>query len=207
VTTRVPEFEIEEMDGPFILRWKNPPDFSAAELLEFSAINDVLQIERECDGSLLIMAPITLSTNRRETRVLVQLSRWAEQDGTGEALGTQGGYYLPNGAMRGPDAAWIRRERIEALPASEVNSIPRLVPDFVVEVRSESNRLRRLKAKMEEYIANGVRLGWPLDPTTKTAYVYRAGAEVQVVEKAEALDASPELPGFVLDLAPIWKNG
>ena len=72
MTTRVPEFEIEEMDGPFILHWKNPPDFSADELLEFSAIND-LDIERECDGSLLIMSPIRLSTNRRETEVLAQL--------------------------------------------------------------------------------------------------------------------------------------
>ena len=106
--------------------------------------------------------------------------------------------------MRGPDAAWIRRERTEALPASEVNSIPHLVLDFVVEVRSKSNRLRRLKAKMEEYLANGVRLGWLLDPTTKTASVYRAGSEVQVTEHAASLDASPELPGLVLDLAPIW---
>lgn len=91
MTTRVPEFEIEEMDGPFMLRWKNPPDFSADELLEFSAIND-LEVERECDGSLLIMSPISLSTNRREPEVLVQLSIWAKKDATGEALGTQGGY-------------------------------------------------------------------------------------------------------------------
>jgi Uma2 family endonuclease len=206
VTTRVPEFEIEEMDGPFMLRWKDPPDFSADELLEFSAIND-LEVERECDGSLLIMSPISLSTNRRETEVLVQRSIWAKKDGTGEALGTQGGYSLPNRAMRGPDAAWIRRERTEALPASEVDSIPHLVPDFVVEVRSKSNRLRRLRAKMEEYLANDVRLGWLLDPTTKTVYVYRAGAEVQVIENATSLDGSPELPGFVLDVAPIWSDG
>jgi Uma2 family endonuclease len=206
VTTRVPEFEIEEMDGPFMLRWKDPPDFSADELLEFSAIND-LEVERECDGSLLIMSPISLSTNRRETEVLVQRSISAKKDGTGEALGTQGGYSLPNRAMRGPDAAWIRRGRTEALPASEVDSIPHLVPDFVVEVRSKSNRLRRLRAKMEEYLANDVRLGWLLDPTTKTVYVYRAGAEVQVIENATSLDGSPELPGFVLDVAPIWSDG
>jgi Uma2 family endonuclease len=205
VATRIPEFEVLEGDTPFILRWKNPPEFSDDELLEFSAINDVLQIERECDGSLVIMAPVTLSTNRRETEVLAQLAIWAKKDGTGEALGSMGGYYLPNRAMRGPDAAWIRRERTEALPASEVNSIPHLVPDFVVEVRSKSNRLRRLQAKMDEYLANGVRLGWLLDPTTKTAYVYRAGAEIQVVENAMMLDASPELAGFILDLGPIWE--
>lgn len=192
------------MDGPFVLRWKNPPDLSADELLEFSAINDVLQIERECDGSLLIMSPTSLSTNERETELTVQLRAWAKKDGSGVALGPSGGYYLPNRAMRGPDAAWIRRERTAVLPASEVNRIPHVVPDFVVEVRSKSNRVHRLRAKMDEYIANGVKLGWLLDPDNKIAYVYRPGVEVQVIENAATLNASPELPGFILDLAPIW---
>ncbi len=205
VTTRVPEFEIEEMDGPFILRWKNPPDFSSEELLEFSEINDGLEVERECDGSLLIMSPVGFNTNNREGEVFAQLYIWAKADGTGIALPSQGGYYLPNGAERGPDAAWARRERIDALPEKELDGIPHLVPDFVVEVRSKSNRLARLKAKMEEYIANGVKLGWLLDPNTRTVFVYRPGAEVQVVEGTSTLDGSPELAGFILNLAPIWS--
>jgi Uma2 family endonuclease len=88
------------------------------------------------------------------------VTTWARQDGTGEALHSRGSYYLPNQAMREPDVAWIRRGRIEALPEQELHTIPHLVPDFVVEVRSSSNALRRLQDKMQEYTANGVRLGW-----------------------------------------------
>ena len=205
VSTRVPEFEIVEMDGPFLLRWKNPPDFSSDELLEFSEINDALDLERECDGSLLIMSPLSLTTARQETEVLFQLASWARQDGTGEAFHTRASYYLPNRAMREPDGAWIRRERIASLPEAELDTIPHLVPDFVVEVRSKSNALRRLQDKMQEYLANGVRLGWLLDAPTRTAYVYRPDAEVQVLEQPTTLDGSPELPGFTLDLTRVWR--
>ena len=205
MSTRVPEFEIVEMDGPFILRWKNPPDFSSHDLLEFTEINDAFDLERECDGSLLIMSPLTLKTARQETEILFQLATWARQDGTGEALHSRASYYLPNQAMREPDVAWISRERIEALPEDELHSIPHLVPDFAVEVRSPNNSLRRLQEKMEEYIANGVRLGWLLDGDARTAYVYRPGAEVQTFEQPTALDGSPELPGFTLDLTRVWR--
>jgi Uma2 family endonuclease len=205
VTTRVPEFEVLEGDTPFLVRWKNPPDFSEDELLELIYNNDELEIERECDGSLLMSSGVTLPTNRQEGEVYFRLRVWAEKDGRGEALGPTGRYHLPNRSMRGPDAAWIRHEPLDALTDRELRYVPHLVPEFVVEVRSKSNRLRRLQAKMEEYVANGVRLGWLLDPMTRTAYVYRPGAEVQVVEGASSLDGSPELPGFVLDLAKIFS--
>jgi Uma2 family endonuclease len=204
VPTHIPEFEVLETRSPFLLRWKNPPNFSRAELLRFIETNDELEIERECDGSILISPGVTFKTNLDETEVVFRLRVWAEKDGTGVALGPTGRYEFPNRATRGPDAAWIRRERVANLSKRQIRDILRLVPDFVVEVRSKSNSLRRLKAKMEEWIANGVRLGWLLDEHNKVAYVYRPGAEVQVLENATSLDASPELPGFVLDLTPIW---
>jgi Uma2 family endonuclease len=199
----IPEFEVVEEETPFMLRWKNPPNFSRAELVRFIENSD-LDIERECDGSLLLSSGVTFKTSRDEISVLWQLLRWADKDGTGEVLGPTGRYELPNHAWRGLDAAWIRRERVDALPAREVRTVPHLVPDFVVEVRSKSNSLRRLKEKMQEWIDNGIRLGWLLDEKNKVAYVYRPGAEVQVYENATKLDASPELPGFILDLTPIW---
>jgi Uma2 family endonuclease len=203
VATRIPEFEVLEGDTPFILRRKNPPEFSDDELLELFALNDDLQFEFDCDGSLLIMSPEAFDTSARNASPTGQLYLWAKTHGTGIAPGPSGGYRLPNRAMRGPDASWTRRDRVDALPETEIRHIPHLVPDFVVELRSRSDRLRP-QAEMDEYLANGVRLGWLLDPTTKTASVYRAGSEVQVTEHAASLDASPELPGLVLDLAPIW---
>jgi Uma2 family endonuclease len=201
----VPEFEIVEMGSPFLLRWKNPPDFSRDELLEFIETNDIFEVERECDGSLLLSSGVTLYTNSQEMEVYFQLRLWAERDGRGDAYGPTGRYELPNRASRGPDVAWILKERIASLPAEELDTVPRLVPDFVVEVRSKSNSLGRLQEKMQEYMANGVRLGWLLNAPTRTAYVYRPGAEVQTLEQATALDGSPELPGFILDLTRVWR--
>jgi Uma2 family endonuclease len=205
VSARVPEFEILEASTPFLLRWKNPPDFSSNELLEFIELNDILEVERECDGSLLLSFGVTLDTNLQEMEVYFQLRLWAERDGRGQALGPTGRYDLPNRATRGPDAAWIHSERIAGLSEAERRAIPHLVPEFVVEVRSKSNSFRRLQDKMQEYMANGVRLGWLLDGTTRTAYVYRPDAEVQVLEQPTALDGSPELAGFTLDLTRVWR--
>ena len=207
MTTRVPEFEVLEMGTPFLIRWKNPPDFTDDELLEFIELNDdAFQVERECDGSLLLESGVTFPTLRHETRVLAQLLPWAERDGTGEALGPTGRWVFPDGrTTRSPDALWISSGRVATLSSEAMRHLPHLVPDFVVEVRSKGQWLRRLQAKMEEWIANDVKLGWLIDESTRTVYVYRPGQEVQVVENATSLDASPELQGFVLDLEAIWK--
>ena len=203
--TRIPEFVIEEGDTPFMLRWKNPPAFSDDELLELFALNDDLQFEMDCDGALIIMAPTSLKTSFRNSQLTAQLGVWANRDGTGLATDSSGEYRLPNRALRAPDAAWISHERLATVPEAALDSLAALVPDFVVELRSRSNRLDRLQAKMDEYIANGVRLAWLLDPYTRTAYVYRPGAPVQVLANVHTLDASPELAGFVLDLTRIWS--
>jgi Uma2 family endonuclease len=203
--TRIPEFVFEEGDTPFMLRWKNPPPFTDDELLELFALNDDLQFEMDCDGSLIIMSPTSPKTGFRNSQLTTQLTVWANRDGTGAASDSSGEFRFPNRALRGPDAAWIGRQRLAAMSEAQLDSLAVLVPDFVVELRSKSNGLRRLQAKMDEYISNGVRLGWLLDPSTRTAYIYRPGVPAQVVENATTLDASPELPGFVLDLAPIWS--
>ena len=207
-STRVPEFELTEWeDSHFLIRWKNPPDFTDDELLEFIELNDdAFQVERECDGSLLLESGVTLPTNRHETEVVVQLANWARKDGTGEGLGPTGRWVFPDGRTTyAPDALWISNERVATLSPEARYHLPHLVPDFVIEVRSKGQWLRRLQAKMAEWIANGVRLGWLIDESTKTVYVYRPGREVQVIENSMSLDAAPELPGFVLDLRPIWK--
>jgi Uma2 family endonuclease len=202
--TRIPEFELDELEGFFLLRWKNPPAFTDDELLEMFALNEGLQFEVDCDGSLIIMSPTGLKSGFRNMQLTAQLGVWANRDGTGVASDSSGEMRFPNGAKRAPNAAWFSHTRLQAVSEVELEKIPPVVPDFVVELRSKSDRVRRLQAKMEEYIANGVRLGWLLDPTSRTAYVYRPGTPVQVLENAASLDASPELPGFVLDLAPIW---
>ena len=116
-----------------------------------------------------------------------------------------GGFTLPNSAVRSPDASWVSNARYESLTPEEKNSFTPLCPDFVVELRSDSDRLTVLQSKMEEYIANGARLGWLLDPLQRQAHIYRPNAQPQILDNPESVSADPELPGFTLDLKPIWQ--
>jgi Uma2 family endonuclease len=204
VNARASELEIDEVGGPLRLRWRPSPPFTNTQLEEFCRRYDELRIERDSDGTLTIMSPAGWRTGSREAQLIIQLGSWAKRDGSGVATTSSAGFYLPNGAMRAPDAAWTARKRLDALPEEELEHFLPIVPDFAVELRSPSDRLREMQLKMLEYVANGVTLAWLLDPSSRIAYVYRSVAPVQVVQAAMTLDASPELPGFVLDLAPIW---
>jgi Uma2 family endonuclease len=111
---------------------------------------------------------------------------------------------LPNGAIRAPDVAWVRKERIDALTDSQWRRFLPLCPDFVVELRSPSDAMPVLQRKMEEYRAEGAQLGWLLDAQTKTAYVYRIGAAVETHVNPDVLTGDPTLPGFVLNVKQVW---
>ena len=138
------------------------------------AANRDLRIEKTARQELVIMAPAFPETSRKNARIGTRLGIWAEQDDTGVYFESSGGFTLPNGAERSPDAAWILRERYEALPlAQRAKRFAPIAPDFVIELRSESDRLKPLQAKMQEYIANGARMGWLIDPKNKTVHIYR----------------------------------
>jgi Uma2 family endonuclease len=106
--------------------------------------------------------------------------------------------------MRSPDASWVRRERWEALTDEEREKFPPLAPDFVIEIRSATDRLRDLREKMQEYVDQGVRLGWLIDPTNRRVEIYRPGKPPEALDGPTTVNGDPELPGFVLDLSPIW---
>lgn len=193
------------MTTPFVLY--SPTNFarlSRSEFYEFCQLNSEVRIERTAEGDLDIMPPIGGETGRQSGEVFLQLAAWSKIDGTGIAFDSSTGFWLPNGAERSPDAAWVRRERWEALTQEERDEFPPLAPDFVVELRSKSERLTHLRAKMQEYADNGVRLGWLIDPATRSVEIYRPGQTPAIVENPSTLNADPELPGFTLDLATIW---
>lgn len=175
------------------------------ELFELCARNKELRIERTAEGDLIVMSPAGLKSGIRNAALTKALSTWAEADGSGVAVDSSTGFRLPNGAMRAPDAAWILRSRLEAIPADEQEKFAPLAPDFVIELLSPSDELERAQQKMEEWRANGVRLGWLLDPRNRRVYAYRPGATVEVFEQPIQLAGDPELPGFVLDLSAVWQ--
>lgn len=174
------------------------------QFFEFCQVNDDWQIERTAEGEILIMSPSGGRASRGEVLIFLQLNTWAESDDRGVAFGSSTGFRLPNGAIRAPDAAWATKSRLASLTEEEQEKFLPLCPDFVVEYRSPSDRLPRMKAKMEEYIANGAKLGWLIDRIGRRAFVYRPDKRVEELKEPATLSGDPELPGFLLDLANIW---
>lgn len=166
--------------------------------------NPDLRFELTAQGELVIMAPTGLETGRRNTTVTQRLANWTEADGSGIAFDSSTLFTLPNGAKRSSDASWVRRERWEALPVKERAGFGRLCPDFVVELRSLTDRLSDLQEKMQEYLDNGARLGWLIDPLEKRVYVYRPDQPIEVLDDPATLSGDPVLPGFVWQVRELW---
>ncbi len=170
----------------------------------FCRDNPDLQIELTADKQLIIMSPTKPGTGRRNAKLLLRLGTWAEQDDTGECFDSNSEFTLPNGAKRAPDASWILKSRWNRMTEEEKeNTFTPICPDFVMELRSRSDRIPQVRKKMEEYIANGAKLGWLLDPIGNRAYVYRPGQPFEVIEKPEWINGDPVLPGFHFDFREI----
>jgi Uma2 family endonuclease len=174
------------------------------EFFRFCQLNRDLRIERTSDGEILIMPPTGGDTGRTNSALNGLLYSWAQRDGTGITFDSSTGFTLANRAKRSPDAAWVKRSRWDALTKQQRQEFPPLCPDFVVELRSPTDSLRTLQAKLREYIANGALLGWLIDPIEKKVYVYRPSAEVTCLDDPKTVSGDPVLPRFVLDLQRLW---
>ncbi len=174
---------------------------------EFCRLNRDLRIEMTAEGDLIIMPPTFSRTGNRNFKLTQQLGVWTDADGTGVGFDSSALFILPNGAKRSPDASWVSKSRLASLTEEQRAKFLPLCPDFVVELRSSSDSLAELQEKMREYMNNGARLGWLLDPTTKSVYVYHAGGAIEEIKDAERVEGAPLLAGFVLDLQGIWEVG
>jgi len=174
------------------------------QFFQFCQLNPDVRMERSAEGDLVIMAPAGSESGRKSGEAFYQLTVWSKQDGTGITFDASAGFGLPKGGERSPDASWVLRERWNALSDEDRRKFAPLAPDFVIEVRFDTDRLPTLRKKMQEYADNGVRLGWLLDPIERRVEVYRPGQAPLTMENPAAIVADPELPGFTLDLTPIW---
>ncbi|MBW4497394.1 MAG: Uma2 family endonuclease [Oscillatoria princeps RMCB-10] len=178
-------------------------DLTDEQFFQLCQKNRDLIFERTAKGELLIMSPTGGETGNRNFDMAVELGVWNKQTNLGKGFDSSTGFKLPNGADRAPDLAWIPRERWDALTREQRQKFLPLCPDFAVELRSPSESLTDLREKMQEYMDNGTRLGWLIDPQNKRVEIYRAGRDVEILQNPETLSGEDVLPGFVLDLKEI----
>lgn len=175
------------------------------EFVQLAIANRDLQLERNVTGELIVMAPTGGTTGNRNLDLEGQLWLWNRQTKLGKTFNSSTGFHLPNGSDRSPDAAWVRQDRWDALTLGEQDGFVPLCPDFVLELRSKSDNLEPLRAKMREYMANNARLGWLIDRKNQQVEIYRQGQDVEVLDQPITLSGEDVLPGFVLDLTEVWS--
>lgn len=183
---------------------ETPLKVTHEEFVAIAAANPDQQLEHSAKGELIVNPPTGGESDSRNANIIARLVLWAESYG-GMYYGATAGFILPNGATRSPDAAWIRQDRYEGLTPEQRKGFVPLCPDFVMELRSPSDRLSTLQDKMREYRENGARLGWLIDPQNYRVEVYRVGCDVEVLDRPETLSGEDVLPGFVLPLTRIWQ--
>ncbi len=161
------------------------------------------RFERTTSGELVIMSPTGSETGNYNGKLTQRLFNWTDTNDLGIAFDSSTGFKLPNGGDRSPDVSWVKRERWEALTSEQQKKFAPICPDFVVELRSETDSLSELQLKMREYIDNGARLGWLIDRKNKCVEIYRPQQEVEVLQSPTHLSGEDVLPGFILDLKDI----
>lgn len=195
---------IETGDEPLVLHLRPVFDWTEDEFFEFAQLNRDLRLELDAQGELIVMPPTGGQTGDRNAELTMQLRQWAKRDGTGTTFDSSTGFRLPNKAVRSPDAAWVTREELDKLTSKQRQKFIPLCPPFVIELRSPTDKLSIVQAKMREYIANGAQLGWLIDPQQRRVYIYRPDAPVEELNQPETISGESVLSGFTLDLREIW---
>ncbi len=193
-------YESIEIDFGKFLKPMNDDEF-----FDFCQRHKDLRIEMNEDGEIIIMPPTGSETGGKNFNLIVKFGIWVEKDGGGKGFDSSTGFILPNGAKRSPDLSWMTLEKWNAIPKAKRKKFAPVCPDFVVELRSETDNLTKLKDKMEEYLENGASLGWLIDAAKRNVYVYRPNAKVEVLENPAEISGEPFLKGFVLNLKEIWE--
>lgn len=170
------------------------------QFYQLCTANRELNLELNAKGELIIVPPVGGESGNKEAGLITDLEIWNRQTKLGKVFSSSTIFRLPNGAKRSPDAAWIKLERWQALTSDERKKFPPIIPDFVIELRSETDRLQRLQDKMQEYLENGLRLGWLINLQDKQVEIYRQNQPVEIVKRTAVLSGEEVLPGFELQV-------
>jgi Uma2 family endonuclease len=175
------------------------------ELMRLSAENEPMRFERDANGEIIVMSPTWTEGAGRESDVGTELAIWARTDGRGRYYGPNAGFTLPDSSVRAADAHWVSWERWNALSPQQQAGFARICPDFVIEIRSATDRLRPLQEKMEMWIANGAELAWLIDPLEKSITIYRPNQSPEHLTNPTSAQGTGPIAGFELVLSRIWE--
>jgi len=193
--------EIIMISSPLILHFPSSMQMTDEEFFDFCQLNRDLRIERNRFGNILIMPPVDSETGNREFHIIGQLAIWSDQNGTGSSAG----FTLSTGAIRSPDASWMKLARWNQLTPKQQKKFAPICPDFVIELRSASDNLQPLKEKMQEYMQEpGIQLGLLIDRKNRRVYIYHPGEIEECLENPDTVSCESVLSGFVLDMRKIW---
>ena len=167
--------------------------------------NPDLKLERNANGELIVMPPTGGETGKRNSTANAQIWTWNDRTELGEVFDSSTGFTLPNKADRSPDVSWVEKSRWSALTPEQREKFIPLCPDFVIELVSPSDSLKKSQEKMQEYMENGCRLGWLINRKKRQVEIYRPGQDVEVLQSPLTLSGENVLPGFVLNLQKIWN--
>jgi len=174
------------------------------QFYQLCAANPDLQLERNAEGELIVMPPTGGETGKRNSKLNLQLGIWNERTQLGEVFDSSTGFTLPNKADRSPDVAWVEKSRWLALTSAQREKFIPLCPDFVIELLSPNDSLKKTQEKMQEYMENGCRLGWLINCKNQQVEIYRIGQEIEVLDIPNSISGEDVLPDFVLNLEQIW---
>jgi Uma2 family endonuclease len=197
-TLAVPEI------SPLVLQMSPAIEMTDEQFFHFCQQNRDYRIERTAQGEIIIMPPTGSETGNRNFDLIIQLGIWTRQNKTGIGFDSSTGFTLPNGSIKSSDAAWIKLEKWNRLTPEQQQKFAPICPNFVVELRSPSDNLKRLQDKLQDYIEQGTLLGWLIDRKHQQIYIYRPNQPVDCLTQPTTLSEESVLPGFVLDLSTIW---
>ena len=191
---------------PRTLRIEPDPLMDDDRYFAFCQQNPKLRIERTAEGKIVIMPPVGIGSGDQEGRAFVQLSIWADKDGRGRAFSATVEFMLPNRAGRAPDVSWVSYTQLAKLTKDEKSKFPHLCPEFVIEVKSPSDRLKPLKARMQEWIDNGAQLAWLIDAHGRMVTIYRPGREPEELADPAVVIGEGPIKGFRLTMSKVWDG-
>jgi Uma2 family endonuclease len=175
------------------------------ELFELCSANPDLRIERNANHELIFMSPTGFVTSTYNSELAAAITIWNKELKKGRVSDSNGGYLLPNGAMRAPDVAWISREKLRPISKEAQKKFLPACPEFIIELRSETDKLKELKVKMEEWITNGTQLGWLIDSKEKQTHIYQPNTDVEIYDFDANLTGKNVLKGFTVNLTELFE--